>query len=81
MQNSKRIAAILFVLGLTILCGFLTPFIHNDSGELVHTRITFVGKLLIGRFLMYIVLLMAVCLGIIMAGRVKHENENSRIGK
>ena len=75
MQSSKSIAAILFVLGLILLCVFLTPFIDNYSGKLVHTHITFVGKLLIGRFLMYLVLLMATCLGVILVSRIKKQVE------
>ena len=74
MQYSKRIAAILFVLGLILIVGFFTPFLHNDSGSLVHTHITFVGKLLVGRFLIYIALLIAACIAVILLGKKTKGN-------
>ena len=74
MRNSKTIAAFLFICGIIILCLFLTPFIHNDSGELIHARITFVGKLLVGRFLLYIAALTAVCIGVVKLSRISNPN-------
>lgn len=73
MQNSKTVAAILFVSGMIMLCLFLTPFIDNDSGKLVHTQITFVGKLIIGRFLLYVVILLAACIGVLKLGRIRNS--------
>ena len=64
MPKSKTVAAAIFFCGMILLCLFFTPFIHNISGELVHARITFVGKLLVGRFLLYIALLAAICSGV-----------------
>ena len=64
MPNSGIIVAILFVLGMIMLCGFLTPFIHNDYGNLIHSNIFFVGKFIVGQFLIYVVILTAMCIGV-----------------
>ena len=72
MLNSRIIAGILFFLGIIMLCWLLTPFISNDSGALIHTHITFVGKLIVGRFLIYIAILAAVCVGVAKLGTAKN---------
>lgn len=73
MMTSRRLPALLLLFGIILLCWFLTPFIDIHSGELVHTHITFVGKLLVGRFLIYIAILATVCLGIAMVQRRKYS--------
>jgi len=73
MQNPKVVAAILFFCGIIMLGLFFTPFIHNVSGEIIHARITFVGRLLIGRFLLYIVILIAACIGVLKLGRLHNS--------
>ena len=72
MLRSKIIVSILSVSGMILLCCFLTPFIRNDNGELVHSNIFFVGKLIVGRFLIYVALLMAVCTGVALIGARKN---------
>ena len=74
MPTSKTFIAIFFIFGMILLCWRLTPFIHNDTGELVHTHISFVGKLLVGRFLIYIAILATACLGIAIVGQRKNLN-------
>lgn len=69
MPSIKSIILPLFILGIILLCAFFTPFLQKDSGELVHASITFQGGLLVGRFLIYIVCVTAVCIAVAMVLR------------
>ena len=68
MPTLRTLVATLFFMGIALLGWFLTPFFLRDTGEIVHARITSQGGLLIGRFLLYIVILTAVCIGVALIG-------------
>jgi hypothetical protein len=69
MQQAKNIALFLFLAGAVALLLFFTPFINVASGEVVHTGITFQGRLLIGRLLLYMAALIAICGAVAIFGR------------
>lgn len=68
MVRSKTLISFLPVLGIAMLCLFFTPFVDTRSGEIFHSRITFQGSLVVGRFLIYLTLLIAICI-VVVAGR------------
>lgn len=63
--SMKRIIAIVFILGLVLLCGFCTPIKYHEyrsGSDMYYTNIfSNKGDIIVGRFLLYIFIWTLLC--------------------